>query len=161
MALWATWSLNTTGFLELQWEASETELATLRTIATEHSFAPQETILTQGDTSEEMYLILEGRVRIVRALANQPLLDLARLGPLSSFGEMAFSTGCPRTASVIAETTVRVLSLTRSQAKRLWTEDPQLALNFYHMLARALIHSLAQAGRVFSQLPQTRRRSES
>jgi CRP-like cAMP-binding protein len=155
MALWATWSLNTTGFLELHWEVAETELAILRTAATELTFAPEEVILTQGDTSEEMYLILAGWVRIVRALVNQPLQDLSRLGPCFSFGEMAFLTGCPRTTSAIAETEVRVLSFTHGRAKQLWTQDRQLAINFYQMLARALVHSLSQAGRISNQLPQT------
>ena len=155
MALSAIWSLNTTGFLELRWEATEAALATLRTVATERTFAPGEVILSQGDTSEEMYFILEGQVCIVRAAANQPSSDLAALGPFSSFGEVAFLTGCPRTASAIAETAVRALSLTRGQAKRLWTEDRRLALDLYQVLTRALVHSLLQAGRFPNQLPQT------
>lgn len=94
---------------------------------------------------EAMYLILEGWGRIVRTMANQSPLDLARLGPLSSFGEMAFLTGCPRTASATAETTVQALRFTRQRVKQLWTRDPQLVLNFYQILTRALTHSLSHA----------------
>lgn len=145
MALSATWSLNTTGFLELHWQITDVELSTLCQMAAGHVFSSGTVIVAQGDTDEVMYLILEGWVRIVRATANQPPLDLARLGPLCSFGEMAFLTGCPRTASATAETAVRALSLTRDQVKRLWTEGPHLTLSFYQTLTRALTHSLLHA----------------
>ena len=111
--------------------------------------------MAQGDTDEAMYLILEDWVRIVRTVANQPPLELARLGPLSSFGEMAFLTSCPRTASATAETTIWALSLTRTQAKRLWTEDPQLVLSFYQTLTQALTHSLSHIERFPTSLPHT------
>lgn len=153
MALSATWSLNTTGFLELQWRVTSQELAILRQVATEHTFPPGTVIIVQGDMDEAMYLILEGWGRIVRTMANQSPLDLARLGPLSSFGEMAFLTGCPRTASATAETTVQALRFTRQRVKQLWTRDPQLVLNFYQILTRALTHSLSHAD------PSTRRLS--
>ncbi len=144
MAISVTWSLNTTGFLELQWQISGRELAALRQVATEIPFSPGVVIVAQGDEDEAMYLILEGWVRIVRAATDQAHKNLARLGPFFSFGEMAFLTGCPRTASATAETAVRALSFTRSQLKRLWTTDPPTALNFYQTLTRALTHSLIQ-----------------
>src|SRR5215471_6945265 len=131
MALSATWSLNTTGFLELRWRITGRELTALRQVATEHTFFPGTVVVTQGDVDETMYLILEGRVRVVRAVIDQLPQDLARLGPFSSFGEMAFLTGCPRTASATAETVVQALGFTRSQLKRLWTTDPSTAVNFY------------------------------
>lgn len=112
MALSATWSLNTTGFLELHWRITSQELAILRQVATEHTFPPGTVIIVQGDMDEAMYLILEGWVHIVRAVTNQSPQDLARLGPFSSFGEMAFLTGCPRTASVTAETQTQALCFT-------------------------------------------------
>ena len=145
MALSATWSLNTTGFLELQWQITKAALAALRAVATELTFPLGTVIVAQGDTDEAMYLILEGWVRIVCTVANQSPQGLARLGPFSSFGEMAFLTGCPRTASATAETTVQALCFTRQQVKQLWTRDPQLVLNFYQILTRALTHSLAHA----------------
>jgi len=144
MAISATWSLNTTGFLELQWRISGRELAALRQVATEHPFSPSTVIVAQGDEDETMYLILEGWVRIVRAVTDQGQKDLARLGPFFSFGEMAFLTGCPRTASATAQTAVQALSFTRSQLKQLWTTDPATALNFYQTLTRAMTHSLVQ-----------------
>ena len=144
MAISATWSLNTTGFLELQWRISGRELAALRQVATEHPFSPGTVIVAQGDEDETMYLILEGWVRIVRAVTDQGQKDLARLGPFFSFGEMAFLTGCPRTASATAQTAVQALSFTRSQLKQLWTTDPPTALNFYQTLTRAMTHSLLQ-----------------
>ena len=145
MALSATWSLNTTGFLELQWRITGRERAALRQVATEHTFSPGTVIVTQGDVDEAMYLILEGWVRIVRAVADQFPQNLARLGPFYSFGEMAFLTGCPRTASATAETAVQAWTFTRGQLKRLWTTDPSTAVNFYQTLTRALTHSLLHA----------------
>jgi CRP/FNR family transcriptional regulator len=144
MAISATWSLNTTGFLELQWRISGRDLTALCQAATEHAFAPGTVIVAQGDMDETMYLILEGWVRIVRAVPDQGQQDLARLGSCFSFGEMAFLTGCPRTASAIAETAVHALSFTRSRLKALWTTDAPTALNFYQTLTHAMTHSLVQ-----------------
>lgn len=139
MALSATWSLNTTGFLEFQWRITGQDLVMLRQIATERNFSPGTVIVAQGNVDEAMYLILEGWVRIVRAAAEP--LPLGRLGPFYSFGEMAFLTGCPRTASATAETAVQALTFTRDRLKRLWTLDPSVAVNFYQTLTRALTHS--------------------
>jgi CRP-like cAMP-binding protein len=142
--------------LELQWHITHTALATLRAIATERTFPPGTVIVTQGDADETMYLILEEWVRIVYTAGDQPPQDLARLDPFSSFGEMAFLTDCPRTASTTAETPVQALSFTPQQVKQLWAQDPQLPLSFYLVPTRALTHSLSHAaGRFPASLPHT------
>ncbi|MBF0346199.1 MAG: cyclic nucleotide-binding domain-containing protein [Magnetococcales bacterium] len=57
-------------------------------------------IINENENSNEFYIILKGRVEVIKSDSSIPLNSL---GPSSSFGEIAFLTGSPRYASVVAK----------------------------------------------------------
>jgi ATP-binding cassette subfamily B protein len=80
--------------------------------------APGETIVSQGDPPGPLYLIEEGRVRVMRHVNGAPVY-LGTLDAGQYFGEVAALTGAERTATVEAVTPCRLLALSPDTIRRL------------------------------------------
>jgi len=81
----------------------------------------------QGQPGREFFVVVDGS-----ATATRNGVELARLGSGSFFGELALLDGGNRTATVVAETDMHLLLLTRSEFKELHATAPSVA---YKMLA--------------------------
>ena len=86
-----------------------------------------------NQTSERMYLLQEGQVRLVRGAKT---LDIIKPGEI--FGELAVIAGHPRTASAVATRACRALSLDAKQFEQAIQTTPEFAL----MLMGILINRL-------------------
>ena len=67
-------------------------------------------------------------------------------------GEVAFFTGDPRTADVVAETPSVVLRLSRASMEQIEAVDPELATALHRWLARTLAERLSDALRSYDAL---------
>lgn len=95
---------------------------------------PADTVLTRaGQPGEAFFLILDGRVRV-----EVPGRKRVRMGPGEFFGEMSLLDGGPRTATVAADTAVRVLVIARPDFSLLLTKVPDLMRNLLVVLTRRL-----------------------
>lgn len=74
-------------------------------------FAPNAKLIRQGGQESSVFLLVEGRVRVSRKLADREL-TLALLGEGAMFGEMSWVNSRPRTATVVAAGPVLVLEIT-------------------------------------------------
>lgn len=96
-----------------------------------------ETIVRQGDKTQDMYLLLTGEADV-----SSKQTSLSQLKPGDIFGEMAFVTGENRTADVIARTDVSILKLDHSALSRILKRFPKvgckLLLNISQILSRRL-----------------------
>jgi CRP-like cAMP-binding protein len=89
-------------------------------------------VLTRvGEPGEEFFLIVDGAARV-----EVPGGRSARLAPGDFFGEMSLLDGGPRTATVTAETAIRVLSIKRRHFATLLREAPALTMKICATLAR-------------------------
>ena len=85
-------------------------------------------IIRQGDPADRFYVILDGTVDVSRSeAAGEPVRHIRSLGPDDAFGELGLLTGAPRSASVTAETPVRLLALDAPVFLELVTAGPELA----------------------------------
>ena len=91
--------------------------------ADELTFAPGEVIVQEGMLGETLFVIFEGHAKVVRGDRK-----VAQVLPGDFFGELSLIDGGPRTASVVAETPMRVLRVFRRTLTTLWREDPKLAI---------------------------------
>ncbi len=82
----------------------------LAAAATVRLYAPGETIVTQGETSNELFIIDRGEV-VVELPRDGGALPVARLGARKFFGEMGLMTGEVRKASVRAVSECELLVL--------------------------------------------------
>jgi MFS family permease len=90
--------------------------------------AAGEPIIRQSDPADRFYVILDGSVEVTRSEnPGEPALRLRSLGPDDAFGELGLLTGAERSATVTAETPVRLLALDAPVFLDLVTAGPELA----------------------------------
>jgi signal transduction histidine kinase len=73
-------------------------------------FAPGEVIIEEGSDSEEMYIVVEGMLIVTKLTENRDV-ELARLGPGQVVGEIALLDNAPRTATVKAIESSKVIEV--------------------------------------------------
>ncbi len=89
------------------------------------SFSSDAKVIEEGDSGDSMYIIKSGRAKVIAHLFGK-VLDLATLETGDIFGEVAFLTGRPRTASVIAEGPLEVYELSRLELEKIIDNNPSL-----------------------------------
>jgi CRP/FNR family cyclic AMP-dependent transcriptional regulator len=100
-------------------------------------YSDGECILFQGDPSEYLYIVQEGKVEIAYDEADRATrLVLLEEGEL--FGESALFDQGPRTANVRAVGNARVLTLDRQVLLRRIQENPLVALELLRSMSRRL-----------------------
>jgi Na+:H+ antiporter len=100
---------------------SEAEATTLHTLLDDLTVPSGARVVTRGASSDALYLIDRGRVE-VRGPGGQQ-----RLGPGELFGEIGLLTGRPRSADVVARTTLRLLRLGGETFSRYLASLPDVA----------------------------------
>ena len=92
---------------------------------------PAGTVLTRkGESGEEFFVIVDGWPRWIAPRKRR------RLGPGDFFGEMSLLDGEPRSATVRAETDVRLLVILRRNFQALLREVPELTHRVLETLSR-------------------------
>ncbi len=101
-------------------------------------FSSGQPIFLQGDPGEEMYLVLEGKVRISFESLSGRDITLAILGEGNFFGDMALLDGQPRSASVYAESACQMLVLRRVDFHSFLENSPAAAKSLLAFLSLRL-----------------------
>lgn len=117
-------------------------LERIGSIAREVRRGKGETIFEEGDSSGELYLILEGKVRISRNVPGMGEEALAVLGPGDAFGEMSLIDDFPRSADALVHERCRLLVIDKDAIEDLLFLDKELAYellwNFVKILSARL-----------------------
>ena len=136
----------------------------LATSLREQSLPPDTLLLREGDQGDRFFIVLEGRLEIIKGLGSQEekLLDVR--GPGDFIGEMSFflSSGL-RTASVRTRTHVQVLEVNGEVFDKILQRWPEIAVEMARTLSRRLRDSdnariqemrkrQRQVSKVFSEL---------
>ena len=109
-------------------------------------FLDGETILEEGSSSEAIYILAEGEVRVERkgltpGESVKPA-EIARLGQGAVFGEMSFVDKAGASASVVADGAVDCLCIDSATIHTCIQFDPTFGGRFYHSLAATLSRRL-------------------
>lgn len=94
-------------------------------------------IFREGEPGDRMYIIQEGNVRISKQIEGKEHI-LAVLSKGDFFGEMALVNQEPRTATVTAGSTVKMLSFNREGFLGMIEKNGKIALNIIDKLCRRL-----------------------
>lgn len=125
-------------------------------------------LLLEGQSSERLYVLLDGQVEIVKALATDGERLLGVRGPGSFIGEMSlFDREGMHTASVRARTYLDALSIPRGDMAGLIGRQPALAYELVRTMSQRLdesenqtIHDLLQKNRELTRAYQELRAAQ-
>ncbi|HSE94398.1 MAG TPA: cyclic nucleotide-binding domain-containing protein, partial [Methylomirabilota bacterium] len=99
-------------------------------------------VFEEGSAGQEMYLIVEGEVRIERDTEAGGPRRLAVLSRGDIFGELALIGRAPRSARAVAHTNTTLFALDRSSLETWARKEPVPAMSFFIELIRLESHSL-------------------
>lgn len=158
------------------------ECQRLTDVVSIHDFRPGETVIKQGEQSQRLWVLLEGKCEVFHHLDGEKVVEknaaetaakagepivLATLEPYSNFGEMSFFHPAPHSASVRAKTAVKLLAIERSKYDRLCERESsaacKLAMNTVASLADRLrrmdewVDELVSKGQTNQRVPEWNR----
>jgi CRP/FNR family transcriptional regulator, cyclic AMP receptor protein len=119
--------------IELFAGCNTTELGRISSLTTEHCLGAGTVLTRQGEPGLEAFVMIEGA-----ASARRNDRTVAELGPGSLFGELALLDGDRRTATVVADTDVRLLVLSRREFASLLAVAPSVGQKIIGQLGRRL-----------------------
>lgn len=99
----------------------------------EQSFEPGQIIVTQGTPGQAFYMVLSGRVEILRDARS-----LGAFGPGDFFGEMSLLDSAPRSATIRAIEPTKCIMLASWDFKSLLEKTPSIAIRLLEVLSRRL-----------------------
>lgn len=98
-------------------------------------------IVRRGDVGNEMFLILSGAAEVRREVSERSVV-IATLGRGQTFGEMAFLSSQPRSASIVAITDMQVLVLSQRLFQKLMKSMPDTVIQILLNLSVVLCDRL-------------------
>ena len=112
---------------------STEELEEISRLGVPREFRERTVLMSEGDETDALYIIMEGRVRAYVSDSTGREATLSVMGPGEYFGEIAFDEG-PRSASVITLEPCRLLVIARDEFAEFVKRSPAFALHFIHRL---------------------------
>jgi CRP/FNR family cyclic AMP-dependent transcriptional regulator len=104
-------------------------------VATVRAFPKRAIIVTEGDDSDSLYVMVSGKARVFVADDKGREVQLNQLGVGEYFGEVTLDGG-PRSASVMALEDCRCAVVKRAELTAFIEKNPELAIHIVRKLAR-------------------------
>jgi HEAT repeat protein len=116
------------------------DLQRVAAVAEERDFGAGTTIVTEGEVGDELFVILEGVVRVERQEADGSTRQIRTYQQGDHFGELAVLLERPRVASVVADGEVRTLVIGGEGLTSILRERPEAAMAMLQTLAERISH---------------------
>jgi serine/threonine protein phosphatase PrpC/CRP-like cAMP-binding protein len=106
------------------------------------AFQNGERVINEGETGEELFIVLSGQLKVQRGGA-----DLATLKPGDHVGEMALVRSQPRSATVISDGPSELMLIRRTEFFEILRKEHQLAVKLLWQFLGVLADRLADTSR--------------
>ena len=113
--------------------ASKPQLAEIASIADEIDLPEGKTIIKEGDTGREFFVLIDGTADVERGGRK-----VAEIGPGDFVGEIALIAKTPRNATITTTSPVRALVITDRAFRQLLDHSPQIQIGVLTALAERL-----------------------
>jgi CRP-like cAMP-binding protein len=114
-------------------DLSRTELLQLERLCEDLEVQPGRVLCKEGEIGREFFVLVDGKVQVIRKGRR-----VATLSGGDFVGEIALVTELPRTATVTAETPVRLFVLTHREFHAVLDQNPKVERKVLRALARRL-----------------------
>ena len=111
----------------------QSDLQAISVHAVTRSFARNTVVVTEGDRSDSLYIILSGRVKFYVSDDQGKEIVLSEAGPGEYFGEISLDEG-PRSASVMTLEPTRLSIIPRGDFRDFLANSPEFAFNLINKL---------------------------
>jgi CRP/FNR family transcriptional regulator, cyclic AMP receptor protein len=111
------------------------QLRVLTSHLEEQHFLKGEVIIQEGDFSQELYIVVSGRIRIVKDYGTPHARTLNSCEPGDFIGEMAIFEGAPRSATAVAEEEAELLVMSPEKFKQTIYQKPDMAFEIFRELS--------------------------
>jgi len=115
-------------------------------------YSPGGIVARQGEPSNSMHFILEGRIGVVVDLGNGRTVRVRSLGQHTTVGEMGLITRSPRSATIEAEVASVVYEFAQQDYERMKIEKPDLIQALLTYVIRVMAERLSFASRFIGVL---------
>ncbi len=119
-------------------ELSDAEVAVVERNCRWKSYGAGEQVIDQHSNSQDIFFVVQGRVRVVNYSLSGREVTFDDLDPGSHFGELAAIDGLPRSASVMALSEARIAALSAEHFHDIILQHPAIALKLMKHLASLL-----------------------
>ena len=124
----------------------EDELALLTRVVTRKSFARGGLILSAGDPTDSLFILLSGRIKVFMSDLDGREVILSILGPGEFFGEMGLIDNSPRSANVVTLDPCELICISKRDFKRCLAENFDMAMTVMRGLVKRLREADNQIG---------------
>ena len=126
----------------------EDQLRMLTSMVARKSVSRSTTIMTGGDPTDSLYIVLSGRLKVMMSDAEGKEVIHTILGPGEFFGEMGLIDDEPRSATVVAIEACELLYIAKRDFKKCLAENFDMAM----AVMRGLVRRLREADRKIGSL---------
>jgi tetratricopeptide (TPR) repeat protein len=112
-----------------------------------HTLPPNKAVIREGDTGRSVFIMTRGSVRVY-ATINGKRVELAVLQASDFFGEIAFLTGQPRTATVETIEESDVLEVAETDLNEMINKSPRIRdvlHNYHEMRVKGTLEKVKEA----------------
>jgi len=124
------------------------QLEQIASVATPRKVVRGTAIVRAGDSTDSLYILINGSARVMNSDEEGREVILSILGPGDFFGEMGLIDGSPRSADVVAAESCELLVITKADFTRCLQENFEVALN----IMKRLVERLREADRKIESL---------
>jgi len=126
----------------------DSQLALLTSVVSRRAFPRGTTVIAAGDSTDSLYVVISGRLKVMMSDDEGREVILSMLGPSEYFGEMALIDDSPRSASVITLEACELLVLAKRDFKKCVAENFEMSMT----LMRGLVKRLRDADQKIGSL---------
>jgi len=119
-------------------ELNEETIAKIEQVGSKKSYSKENVILMEEDAGSALFVIISGKVKVVRTSSDGREVILSILNESDFFGEMAILDGLTRSATVIALEDSELFIIQREQFLELLKNFPEVSISLLQELANRL-----------------------
>lgn len=134
------------------------EMDLIRSMIHEKNYPKDSIIIEEGQSDKVLYVLIEGRVKVIKSTPGHKEVVLAVRESGDFFGEMAILEDAPRSARIIADEDCRLGLISQEAFEKMMVVEPKIAINILKSISFRLRHTNDQIIEQFIQREQNQRR---